>query len=123
MTLHRSNCRNLAAYRQREPDRIQEVVWRPGGQEKFQSRIKIEALDRVGLLNEVSAVFSENHVNIEAARVPTRKDRVTDLDLTVEVTDARQLESLLVNVGKITDVLKIYRVGVMESAEGGDTGT
>lgn len=123
MTLHRRNCKNLAAYRQKEPDRIQEVVWHPGGQEKFQSRIKIEALDRVGLLNEVSAVFSENHVNIEAARVQTRKDKVSDLDLTVEVTDARQLEALLVNVGKITDVLKIYRVGVMEPEEGGETST
>ena len=111
MVLHRSNCRNLEAYRQREPERVLDVHWPSGGAEKFHSRIKVEAMDRVGLLNDVSAVFSENHVNIRAARVSPRPDRTTDLDLTVDVADVHQLQTLMVNVSKVPDVLRVYRAG------------
>jgi len=68
-------------------------------------------MDRVGLLNDVSAVFSENHVNIRAARVSPRPDRTTDLDLTVDVADVHQLQTLMVNVSKVPDVLRVYRAG------------
>ncbi|MGQ9697198.1 MAG: RelA/SpoT family protein, partial [Armatimonadota bacterium] len=120
MVLHRSNCRNLQVHLEKEPERVLDVHWPSGGGDKFHSRIKVEAMDRVGLLNDVSAVFSENHVNIRAARVLPQSDRTTNLDLTVDVTDVQQLQSLMVNVSKVPDVLRVYRVGSYQrKANGG----
>lgn len=115
VALHSRTCRNLAALIEKSPERITEIAWRGGSGERFPVPIRIEAFDRVGLLQDISAIFSANNTNIRDASVKSRQNGRTMLELMPEVESARQLDVLMVNVRKLTDVFEIYRVTSAES--------
>ena len=110
MVLHRVDCPNAIAYRQREGERLVEVQWSESDGDRYQADIRIEALDRVGLLNDISAIFSSSNTNITAAKIKSLPDKRALLELTVDVRDIKHLNELMNNVGRLSDVLRIERV-------------
>jgi GTP pyrophosphokinase len=109
MVLHRTNCPNVAAFRQNEEERLVAVDWSPDG-ERYEANIKIEALDRVGLLQDISAIFSTANTNITGAKIKALPDRHASFDLTVAVRDIDHLTDLMNAIGRLSDILKIERV-------------
>ena len=73
-------------------------------------QIQIEALDRSGLLSDVTRVLSENHVNILSAAVSTGRDRVALSRFVFEMADPSHLDHLLNHVRKIEAVYEVSRV-------------
>lgn len=131
MILHQEDCKNLTAYQEKEPERLVKVEWETNDGEVYPSSIKIEALNRVGLLNDISAVFSEARLNIRSASVISgkdsaakapkkgmsapaladRRDQIAMFDFTVDVQDTAQLNSLMANLrARVADVLDVYRL-------------
>ncbi len=111
LVLHRDDCPNVQLYREREPDRIIAVDWKYNPSERYQATLKITAMDRVGLLNDISAVFAEEKTNIQSARVSSDpKKRIAVLELTLDVPNAEVLNQLIIKVSKLSDVLEVYRV-------------
>ena len=109
VSVHRDDCRNLEELRF-EPDRIMEVSWAPDSKSLFLVQIQIEALDRAGLLSDVTRVLAEHHVNILSASVSTRSDRVALSRFVFEMGDSSMLEHLLNAVRRIEAVYDVYRV-------------
>lgn len=72
--------------------------------------MQVEALDRHGLLLDVTRVLSEQHVNILSASVQTSRDRVALSKFTFEMADPSHLESVIRAVRRIPAVLDAYRV-------------
>jgi (p)ppGpp synthase/HD superfamily hydrolase len=95
---------------EKSPERITEIAWRGGAGERFPVPIRIEAFDRVGLLQDIGSIFSANNTNIREANVKSRAKQHTTLELMPDVESAEQLDVLMANVRKLTDVLDIYRV-------------
>ena len=93
-----------------EPERIMEVSWAASSKSIFLVQIQIEALDRSGLLSDVTRVLSEHHVNILSASVSTRSDRVALSRFVFEMGDAATLDHLLNAVRRIEAVYDVYRV-------------
>lgn len=120
MTLHRKGCPNAVAYAEREPDRLVEVEWRRGAGERFQTGIRIDALDRVGLLNDISAVFSETKTNICSARIRSYPNKTASFDLTVEVDDLAHLNSLITRIGGLNDIMEVRRTSLSGEESVGD---
>jgi len=87
MAIHRRCCPNAQSLISAEPERIVQVAWKHQGQEKHSARLRIETLDRVGLLNEIAAIFSERKTNIESANIRSLKNRTALFDLVVDVAD------------------------------------
>jgi len=73
--------------------------------------VVIEAMDRVGLLGDISHLFSGAQVNIESARIGSRRGQTAQLRLTVDVRDVDQLNQLIQSLLAIPDVLNVYRLG------------
>ncbi len=73
-------------------------------------QIQIEALDRSGLLSDVTRVLTENHVNILNASVSTGRDRVAISKFIFEMADPGHLDHLLNQVRKIEAVYDVYRL-------------
>ncbi|MEY4424999.1 MAG: hypothetical protein RJB56_626 [Actinomycetota bacterium] len=109
VSVHRVDCKNSAQLRL-EPERLLEVSWAPTSKSIFLVQIQIEALDRSGLLSDVTRVLSEHHVNILSASVSTRSDRVALSRFVFELGDAGVLEHLLNAVRRIEAVYDVYRV-------------
>ena len=109
VSVHRSDCKNVEQLRN-EPERMMEVSWAASTKSIFLVQIQIEALDRSGLLSDVTRVLSEHHVNILSASVSTRSDRVALSRFVFELGDPAVLEHLLNAVRRIEAVYDVYRV-------------
>ncbi len=109
VSVHRTDCKNVSSLRQQE-GRIMDVSWQTTGKSLFLVQIQIEALDRGGLLSDVTRVLAEHHVNILSASVSTRSDRVALSRFVFEMGDSAVLEHLLNAVRNIEAVYDVYRV-------------
>jgi guanosine-3',5'-bis(diphosphate) 3'-pyrophosphohydrolase len=118
MAIHRKGCTNAQSLMATEPERMVQVAWKHQGQEKHSARLRIETLDRMGLLQEIAAIFSERKTNIESANIRSMKNRTAIFDLVVDVADVGELTGLIRIVERIPDVLAVERVGPAVSGEG-----
>ena len=109
VSVHRADCRNVAQLAG-EPERMMPVSWAEQTKALFLVQIQIEALDRNGLLSDVTRVLAEHHVNILSASVSTRADRVALSRFVFEMGDASMLDHLLNSVRRIDAVYDVYRV-------------
>ncbi len=109
VSVHRADCTNVKSLNQ-EPDRLIEVEWGATSKSIFLVQIQVEALDRSGLLSDVTRVLSEHHVNILSATVSTTNDRLALSRFVFEMGDIVHLDRVLNAVRRIDAVYDVYRV-------------
>ncbi|CAA9347485.1 MAG: Guanosine-3',5'-bis(diphosphate) 3'-pyrophosphohydrolase / GTP pyrophosphokinase, (p)ppGpp synthetase II [uncultured Nocardioidaceae bacterium] len=109
VSVHRDDCTNAASLRG-QPERVVEVEWAPTAQSLFMVNIQVEALDRGGLLTDISRVLSELHVNILQASLNIGRDRVAKSRFTVEMADPKHLGHVLRAVRAVEGVFDAHRV-------------
>lgn len=109
VSVHQASCKNVASL-VLEPERMIEVAWAPKAKNVFLVQIQVEALDRSGLLSDVTRVLSEHHVNILSATVTTSSDRVALSRFLFETGDTTHLDRVLNAVRRIDQVYDVYRV-------------
>lgn len=107
VSVHRSDCNNVATL---EESRKIDVEWAPNSDALFLVNIQVEALDRAGLLNDITQVLSEHHVNILSASLHTTKSRVAVSKFTFQMGDTTHLDRLLAAVRRIEGIYDVYRV-------------
>ena len=93
-----------------QPERLVNVRWSPREGSQFLVAIQVEALDRTGLLSDVTRALSDQHVNILSATVTTTRDRVAFSRFTFEMGDPKHLGHVLRAVRSIDGVYDVYRV-------------
>jgi GTP diphosphokinase / guanosine-3',5'-bis(diphosphate) 3'-diphosphatase len=109
VSVHQASCHNVQSL-MREPERMIDVEWAPTSKSIFLVQIQIEALDRAGLLSDVTRVLSEYHVNILSANVTTGTDRLAISRFVFEMGDTTHLDRVLNAVRRIDAVYDVYRV-------------
>ena len=109
VSVHRNDCNNVKTLLL-EPERIIDVEWAPNSKTVFLVQIQVEALDRSGLLSDVTRVLSENHVNILSATVSTSSERLALSRFVFEMGDTTHLDRVLNAVLRIDAVYDVYRV-------------
>jgi GTP pyrophosphokinase len=110
VSVHRSDCINLSHLLESQPERVVRVHWSPREGSLFLVAIQTEALDRTGLLSDVTRAISDQHVNILSASVTTTRDRVAFSRFTFEMGDPKHLGHVLRAVRAIDGVYDVYRV-------------
>ena len=109
ISVHRIDCTNATDLKN-EPERIVETTWPESSSGIYLVNIQIEALDRNGLLSDVTRTLSEHHVNILSASVSTSRDRIALSRFAFEMADPKHLGSVLAAVKNIAGVYDVYRV-------------
>jgi len=109
VSVHRRDCHNVTSLLQ-EPERMIDVEWAPSSKSVFMVQIQVEALDRSGLLSDITRVLSEHHVNILSASVSTSNERLALSRYVFEMGDTTHLDRLLNAVRRIDAVYDVYRV-------------
>ena len=110
VSVHRTDCMNLAHLTGTQRDRMVEVHWAPTDGSVFLVAIQVEALDRTRLLSDVTRVLSDQHVNILSATVTTSRDRVAVSRFTFEMGDPKHLGHVLRAVRAIDGVYDVARI-------------
>src|SRR5260370_3801820 len=108
LPVHTRACPNVQNLLYQTERRIA-VEWGGGSTSTFPVRLSIRAADRAGLLAEITAVISGAGSNIHS--LESRPDRANArIDANLEITDRRQLETIVVNIKKISRVFGIDRI-------------
>jgi GTP pyrophosphokinase len=107
VTVHRAGCVNAI---KTNPERSIEVEWDAATRESFPVKIKIRALDRMGLLADVAISISKSGANIVSVKSQTSENKEVSSFFTLEVTNTEQLSQVLTGLKKVKQVLEVYRV-------------
>ena len=111
ITIHRQDCANL---RQTPVERRLPVRWNPVVGEhrrRYQVQLRIEVLDRVGILKDVLTRLSDSSINVSDARVKTAFGKPARIDLKIELSSASQLQATMDQIRSMADVLDLARTG------------
>ncbi|MEJ7839028.1 MAG: bifunctional (p)ppGpp synthetase/guanosine-3',5'-bis(diphosphate) 3'-pyrophosphohydrolase [Thermomicrobiales bacterium] len=104
---HRQDCPNVLNLP--DPERLVPVAWGDAAHETHPVSVHVKALDRVGLLKDVSTLLSDERVNILSVLTQTHDDRSVTLLLTVEVEGVGQLSRIMHRLESVRDVLEVRR--------------
>ena len=110
VSVHREDCVNIHDLREHQGDRLVGVKWNNAAKSLFLVNIQVEALDRSGLLSDITRTLSDQHVNILNAAVSTSKDRTALSRFTFEMADALHLDAVLSAVRGVEGVYDVYRI-------------
>ena len=113
VSIHRADCRNVLNLADGERARIIDVAWSGGKPEdSYPVEVVVEAYDRKGLLRDVTAVVSNEAVNIVALDSNTdARTHIVYTRLTVEVRDIKQLSRVLDRLAQLPNVSECRRLG------------
>ena len=108
VTIHRASCTNVIRMRAVQPERLIEANWGQAREEVFPVDVVIEAMDRQGLLRDISEVFSREKINVTAANTLTRNLH-SRMAFTIEVRSLDTVKRALADVRGIKGVLSASR--------------
>ena len=108
--MHRADCVNAIGLAEGQTDRLIEVEWDADFAGRFSTTISVLALDRPGLLRDVTDVLAEHRLSIISAKAETGDDFIARMDFEFELADLSQLDSVLSSVLSLEAVFDAYRV-------------
>ena len=115
IALHRHGCANVAHYQQTEPERLIEVDWKPSDpSQRYSTDIKIELVDRLGLLEDIGKLFSEVKTFIQAIRTRSYPNHTAVMQISFDAVDTDHINAMITRLQRLTDVMDIHRLGANE---------
>ena len=111
ITVHRQDCSNVEAI---PSERRLPVRWndhRDAERQRFPVQMRIEVIDRVGILKDILMRLSDGAINVSDARVTTSAGRPARIDLRVELQGSAQLSRTMDQIRSMADVIDIARTG------------
>jgi GTP pyrophosphokinase len=86
------------------------VEWAGREQKTYPVDIEIEAIDRQGLLRDVSSLLANEKINVIAASTATdRKTNTAKMQITVEVANTDQLSRILSRIIQLPNIVEARR--------------
>lgn len=113
MVLHRDGCPNVLNWREKESERLVDVDWQPADNARFETGVIIETLDRVGLLRDVTEIFSENRTFILGINTRSNKGTaIAIMRIDFESPSTEHIGNLIRKLHSLEDLIAIHRLGV-----------
>ncbi len=112
ITVHRQNCINLLSipFARQLP-----VKWNESSStnnSKFTTQLRIEVIDRVGVLKDILMRLSDSGINVSDASVKTAYEKPACINLKIEIENSQQLILTMEKIRAMADVLDIARTGL-----------
>jgi GTP diphosphokinase / guanosine-3',5'-bis(diphosphate) 3'-diphosphatase len=109
LTIHTVDCPNLEAL-DYDKNRLVEVEWDTSMPSTHSVKVSVIAVDKTGVLANVSAAISECQANISRAEITTREDRKAMLDFVIEIADTDHLGRVMKTIERVDGVITARRV-------------
>jgi GTP pyrophosphokinase len=108
ISIHRQSCSNVARMKELQPERLITADWGAPRDEVFPVDVVVEAMDRQGLLRDISEVFSREKINVTAVNTLS-KNLQARMAFTLEVRGLEELKRALLLVRDVHGVLSAAR--------------
>ncbi len=111
ITVHRTDCINMLSLPASERSRIIEAEWDVGDNagDTYSAELRIYCNNRIGLLVDISRVFSEAGIDITSINMKNSKSGTGTLQLTFDIHGKDELTKIAEKLKSVPDVLDITR--------------
>ena len=113
--VHRQDCPNVENI---PGDRLLPLRWNQPEAESQQGtypiQLKIEVIDRVGVLRDILTRLSDLKINVHKAGVTTFPDSIAEIELGIDIRDHEHLNKTFAQIRKMSDVLNLRRVTAVD---------
>jgi GTP pyrophosphokinase len=117
VSVHRIDCPNARTIRS-EPERIVDVEWDSSQGGRFTVVLQVSALDRTGLLRDISDALTDAGVMILSSSSWAKRDGTARLRFAFELADIGHLDHIQKTVRRVEGVFDSYRVLPLQRHEG-----
>lgn len=107
VTIHNQKCRHI---KNADPERLIEVSWEPTTEEVHVAKLRVNSIERKGVLADISAVLTQKDANIIQADIKTTTDQKGVAMFTIEVENFNQLQEIIRMIKRIKNVLSVERL-------------
>ena len=110
VSVHRKDCINILNLEHDKQQQLIAVDWSNQDNQVFDVNLVIEAIDRPGLLKDITSILSDLKVNVLGVQTISNKDtQIADMQIALEINDLHQLQKVSDKIMQLTNVLKVYR--------------
>ncbi|MFM7858999.1 MAG: TGS domain-containing protein, partial [Flammeovirgaceae bacterium] len=107
--IHRANCPNATELLANHGNRVIKAKWTSQYEVSFLTGLRVVGTDRVGLINDVSKVISEE-LKVNMSSISFKTDQgIFSGEIMLYVNDTRHLEVLIEKLEKVEGVVKVSR--------------
>jgi GTP diphosphokinase / guanosine-3',5'-bis(diphosphate) 3'-diphosphatase len=106
--IHREICGNVEDYH-KHPEKWLPVAWQHKIAREFLAEIRIETINRLGVLAALSAAIANAQTNIVHVTIEQRDAETSVIVFVLEVTDRKHLARVMRVVRRMPDVLRVER--------------
>ena len=107
--VHRNDCKNSISLQSKFAYRILKCKWIDSTQHDYTSKIQIIGIDNIGLVNQITTIFSENlNINMRKMSFDTEGDTFKG-SITFRVKNKNIIDKLIQRIKKINGVFKVER--------------
>jgi GTP diphosphokinase / guanosine-3',5'-bis(diphosphate) 3'-diphosphatase len=107
--IHRINCTNAPELMANHSNRVIKSKWTSQHEVAFLTGLKVIGTDRVGLINDVSKIISEE-LKVNMSSISFRSDKgIFEGEIMLYVNDTRHLDLLMGKLEKVEGVVKVSR--------------
>lgn len=110
VSVHRQDCINMLNLEHAKQEQLISVEWFNHEHQTFEISLVIQAIDRTGLLRDITNILSDIKINVLGVQTLSNKDtQIADMKIVVEIQDLQQLQKVTDKIMQLTNVLKVYR--------------
>ena len=108
VVIHRDGCANVEDYH-RHPENWLPVDWQVPAGKLFLSELRVQSVNRMGMLAALSAAIAATQTNINRVSVETHDADTSDMVFVLEVRDRQHLSRIVRILRGMPDVLRVTR--------------
>lgn len=112
VSIHRTDCINIINLPDFERGRLIEASWAAdeGKQDgKYMTEIVIYAHNRVGILTDLSKIFTEKNIDVNSINSRTSKSEIATISMSFGIQGTEELNSLISRIRQIDSIIDIER--------------
>ncbi|HEX5636067.1 MAG TPA: ACT domain-containing protein, partial [Gammaproteobacteria bacterium] len=110
VVIHRKDCVNMINLERDKRERLIEVEWGDSLTKSYEVSLRVEAIDRQGLLRDVSKVLADEKVDVIGVNTLSNKaEQTADMTITIEIGDLQQLGRIMDKIGMLPNIVKVSR--------------
>lgn len=113
VSIHRTDCVNMMNLSEQDRQRIIEAEWETPSAENdselYDTEIIIYAYDRLGILLEITMIFTENKIDVKSVNSRTSKQGIATINMGFAIHSVEELEHLIKKLRQIEGIKDIQR--------------
>lgn len=112
ISIHRKDCVNMLCLTDEEKARLIDAKWQDDDKltdEKFFAVISVYALDRTGILGDLTRVFTERNISIQSLNSHIAKNGTCTMSISFDISGTDELQSIISKVMNIEGVISAKR--------------